>query len=159
MADGAALLAVDLGLRTGLAFYGRDGRLQAYRSQNFGNRQRLRRGASSLLREAPDLERLVLEGGGDLAEVWLREGERHGLAVRVVDAETWRRALLLPRQQRSGPQAKEAADGLARAVIAWSGAPAPKGALRHDAAEAIGAGLWGVRAAGWLAELPDVLRR
>src|SRR5690606_21204973 len=121
--------------------------------------QRLKRAAAGLLREAPALEHLVLEGGGGLAEVWKREAERCGLAVRVVDAETWRRALLLPRQQRSAPQAKGAADGLARAVIAWSGAPAPRGALRHDAAEAIGAGLWGVLAAGWLTRLPDVLRR
>ena len=155
----AALLAVDLGLRTGLAYYGRDGRLVAYRSQNFGNRQRLRRGAASLLREGSALEHLVLEGRGDIAEVWKKEGARRGLTVCVVDAETWRRALLLPRQQRSGPQATEAAAGLARAVIAWSGARAPKGPLRHDAAEAIGAGLWGVLAAGWLARLPEALRR
>ncbi|MDX1421318.1 MAG: hypothetical protein R3181_15235, partial [Rubricoccaceae bacterium] len=149
----------DLGVRTGLAFYGRDGRLQAYRSQNFGTRGRLRRGASALLSGAAGLERLVLEGGGDLAEVWTKEGVRRGLDVRVVDADTWRRALLLPRQQRNGAQAKGAADGLARAVIAWSGAPAPKGALRHDAAEAIGAGLWGVVEAGWLPALPPPLRR
>jgi hypothetical protein len=154
-----ALLAVDLGLRTGLAYFGRDGRLLAYRSQNYGNRQRLRRGAASLLSEASGLERLVLEGGGDLAEVWKKEGERRGLAVRVVDADTWRRALLLPREQRNGVQAKEAADGLARAVIAWSGAPTPKGPLRHDAAEAVGAGLWGVLEAGWLDRLPETLRR
>ena len=156
--DDSALLAVDLGVRTGLAYFGRDGRLRAYRSQNFGNRQRLRRGAASLLNAAPALERLVLEGGGVLAEVWKREGARRGLDVCVVDAETWRRALLLPRQQRNGTRAKEAADGLARAVIAWSGAPAPKGPLRHDAAKAVGAGLWGVLEAGWLSDLPEALR-
>ncbi len=151
---GAALLAVDLGLRTGLAFYGRHGRLLAYRSQNFGARARLRRGAASLLNEHASLERLVLEGGGDLALVWQQEAERHGLTVRVVDAPTWRRTLLLAREQRSGARAKEAADGLARAVIAWSGAAKPKGPLRHDTAEAIGAGLWGVLDAGWLSAPP-----
>lgn len=78
--------------------------------------------------------------------------------MRVVDAETWRRALLLPRDRRSGAQAKEAADGLARAVIAWSDAPAPKGTLRHDAAEAIGAGLWGVLQERWLKRIPGALR-
>lgn len=150
---------MDLGVRTGLAFFGRDGRLQAYRSQNFGTRERLSRGAAALLNEAPGLERLVLEGGGDLAEVWKREAARRGLAVRVVDADTWRRALLLPRERRSGPQAKRVAEGLARAVIAWSGAPAPKGPLRHDAAEAVGAGLWGVLEAGWLTRVPEALRR
>ena len=152
-----ALLAVDLGLRTGLAFFGRNGRLQTYHSQNFGTRARLKRGAASLLQAHPSLERLVLEGGGDLAQVWLREGERRGLAVRIVDAHTWRQALLLSREQRTGKQAKEAADGLARAVIGWSGAAAPRGPLRHDAAEAIGAGLWGVMEAGWLDTRPAFL--
>ncbi len=36
------LLAVDLGVRTGLALYGGDGRLLRYRSQNFGSAARLR---------------------------------------------------------------------------------------------------------------------
>ena len=155
----AALLAVDLGLRTGFAFYGRDGRLLRYRSQNIGSRTRLTRAAPAVLREDPALEHLVLEGGGDFAEVWRRSGERRGLTVSVVDARRWRRALLLPREQRSGTKAKQHADDLARAVIAWSGAPAPKGTLRHDAAEAIGVGLWGVLQAGWLPALPDELRR
>ena len=153
-----ALLAVDLGVRTGLAFYGRDGRLLSYRSQNAGSRARLKRAAAAILADTPSLERLVLEGGGDLAEVWKKAGGRRGLAVNVVDAETWRRALLLARHRRNGADAKAAADGLARAVIGWSGAPAPKGPLRHDAAEAIGAGLWGVLRAGWLDALPDAIR-
>ena len=153
------LLAVDLGLRTGLALYGRDGRLVSYRSQNLGTRARLRRAAGSVLGDHAGVERLVLEGGGDIAEIWVRAGERAGLSVRVVDAGTWRRALLLPREQRSGADAKAAADGLARAVIEWSGAPRPKGALRHDAAEAIAVGLWGVVRAGWLAGVPEAVRR
>ncbi len=153
------LLAVDLGLRTGLALYGRDGRLVSYRSQNLGSRARLRRAAGSVLSDHADVERLVLEGGGDLAEIWKRAGERAGLAVRVVDAERWRRLLLLPRDRRTGADAKGAADGLARAVIEWSGAPRPKGALRHDAAEAIGVGLWGVIEAGWLDGVPEPVRR
>ena len=153
------LLAVDLGLRTGLALYGRDGRLVAYRSQNLGTRARLRRAAAGVLAEHGGLERLVLEGGGALADLWAGAGARAGLAVRVIDADVWRRALLLPRERRSGAGAKAAADGLARAVIAWSGAPRPKGALRHDAAEAVGAGLWGVLDAGWLGAVPDAVRR
>ncbi|MDT0632098.1 hypothetical protein [Rubrivirga litoralis] len=153
------LLAVDLGLRTGLALYGRDGRLVSYRSQNLGTRARLRRAAGSVLNNHAGVERLVLEGGGDIAEIWKRAGERAGLRVRVVDAETWRRPLLLPRERRSGADAKAAADGLARAVIEWSGAPRPKGPLRHDVAEAIAVGLWGVVRAGWLDGVPEAVRR
>lgn len=158
--EGAApsLLAVDLGLRTGLALYGADGRLRWYRSQNFGSNARLRRGAFGVLNDLPGVEHLVLEGGGTLAELWTKEGERRGLRVRVVDAETWRRALLHPRERRSGAGAKAVADTLARRVIAWSEAARPT-SLRHDAAEAILVGLWGVLEAGWLSAPPSELRR
>ncbi len=153
------LLAVDLGLRTGLALYGRDGRLVSYRSQNLGTRARLRRAAGSVLSDHADAQRLVLEGGGDIADIWKKAAERAERRVRVIDAGVWRRALLLPREQRSGAGAKDAADGLARAVIEWSGAPRPKGALRHDAAEAIAVGLWGVIDAGWIGGVPEAVSR
>lgn len=158
MAHEASLLAVDLGLRTGLALYGADGRLQWYRSQNFGSNARLKRGAFGVLKKLSGVEHLVLEGGGTLAELWAKEGERRGLRVRVVDAETWRRALLYPRERRSGEEAKAAADTLARRVIEWSGAARPT-SLRHDAAEAILVGLWGVIRAGWLEGIPIALGR
>ena len=153
------LLAVDLGLRTGLALYGRDGRLVSYRSQNVGSRARLRRAADTILRDHATAERVVLEGGGDLATLWVKAGQRAGRRVRVIDAGEWRRLLLLPRERRTGVGAKGAADGLARAVIEWSGASRPKGSLRHDAAEAIAVGLWGVIDAGWLAGVPEAVQR
>ncbi|GAB5536207.1 MAG: hypothetical protein Rubg2KO_24560 [Rubricoccaceae bacterium] len=112
-----------------------------------------------MLRQANGVERLILEGGGDLADVWAREGDRRNMSVRVIGAERWRKPLLLPREQRHGSDAKAAADGLARAVIAWSGAKSPTGALRHDVAEAIAIGLWGVLDAGWLPEIPEPIRR
>ena len=136
MSADAELLAVDIGLKTGLALYGADGRLRWYRSQNFGTTARLRRGAASLLRSRPNLTHLVLEGGGPIAEVWAKEGVRRGLNVETVDAGTWRRRLLYARERRSGAEAKAHANTLARRVIEWSGAPRPT-ALRHDAAEAI----------------------
>jgi hypothetical protein len=66
--------------------------------------------------------------------------------VRVIGAEVWRAAL-----DAFGDRArpKREADAIARRVIAWSGAPRPT-SLRHDAAEAILIGLWGVIDAGWL---------
>ena len=87
-----SLLAVDLGLRTGLALYGHDGRLRWYRSQNFGARSRLKRGVHGLLNDLPDVALLILEGGS-LAEPWRSEAERRTVAVRQIDAATWRRAL------------------------------------------------------------------
>ena len=149
----ASLLAVDLGLRAGLALYGDDGRLHWYRSQNFGAQSRLRRAAYSILLELPDLQWMVIEGGGTLAESWQKEAARREVQVIQTSAETWRQQLLYPRQQRTGVDAKHHADRLARSIIDWSGAPRPT-SLRHDAAEAILIGLWGVMQVGWLPAVP-----
>lgn len=152
-----SLLAVDLGLKTGLVLYGRDGRLRWYRSRNFGSAERLRRAVHGLLAELPELNWLVLEGGGPLADIWEREALRREISVMRISAEDWRRVLLYPRQQRNGPQAKRYAGRLARRVIEWSVAPRPT-SLRHDAAEAILIGLWGVLNVGWLKELPEEMK-
>ena len=152
------LLAVDLGLRTGLALFGADGRLRWYRSQNFGTATRLRRAVHGLLRETPGVRWLVLEGGGNLAEIWTREGERTGLTVVRIPAERWRETLLYTREQRSGAQAKHHAGELARRVIDWSAAPRPT-SLRHDTAEAVLVGLWGALHVGLLEQVPPELRR
>lgn len=154
----AALLAVDLGLKTGLALFGEDGRVRWYRSQHFGNSGALKRAAQHLLRDSPDLAWIFLEGGGTLADVWQHQAQRQNVATRLVAAETWRQALLYPREQRCGRDAKQRAAELARRVIAWSAAPRPT-ALRHDTAEAILLGLWGVIDVGWLPAVPAELRR
>jgi hypothetical protein len=149
---------VDLGLRSGLALYGADGRLRWYRSQNFGTQTRLKRAVPAVLQSAGPLAWLALEGGGPVADVWEREAARRELRVLRVAAEAWRAVLLYAREQRSGGDAKEAADGLARRVIAWSGASRPT-SLRHDAAEAILLGLWAVTRVGWLEGVPPEVRR
>lgn len=153
------LLAIDLGLRTGLALYGEDGRLRWYRSTNFGSRSRLRRGVPAVLDGIYDLAWLVGEGDRSLLEVWDREARRRWpVETRWIHADAWRPTLLYPREQQSRSEAKEAAEGLARRVIEWSDAPRPT-SLRHDAAEAILIGLWGVLQAGWLRRVPPELGR
>ena len=153
----AALLAVDLGLRTGLALYGADGRLRWYRSQHFANRATLRRGAAGVLDAGPTVAHLVLEGGGPLADIWAREAARRHIPTRQVAAEDWRDRLLAPWQRHGRDRSKRTADGLARRVIEWSGAARPT-SLRHDAAEAILVGLWGVLEVGWLESVPAEVR-
>lgn len=152
------LLAVDLGLRTGLAFFDRAGRLQWYRSRNFGSQTRLRRAAAAILRETPEVSALVVEGGGSLAVGWQKEAGARGIPLHLISAEQWQADLLHDREQRDAVLAKAAADDLARQVIRWSAAANPT-SLRHDAAEAILVGLWSVWQRGWLAELPDFLAR
>ncbi len=149
----SGLLAVDLGLKTGLAYFGRDGLLKWYRSQNFGTATRLKRGIVLLLKTYPDVAFIVMEGGGPLAETWRREAGKAGIAVLQIHAEVWRKDLLLSREQRTGGLAKRNAGILARKVITWSGAARPT-SLRHDTAEAILVGLWGVKRVGWLDKTP-----
>lgn len=154
----ATLLAIDIGIKTGFACYGADGRLRWYRSQNFGSPARLKRAVRPLLDDLPGLAAVAMEGGGVLAEIWQRELRRRPVQVFQIHAETWRARLLYDREQRSGAQAKFRADELARRIIAWSQAPRPT-ALQDDTAEAILIGLWGVLELGWLAEVPTALRR
>ena len=63
-ADGRPrLLAIDAGLRAGLAVYSRAGILEEYRSTNFGSLPRLKRGIYGVMSAIPGLDRLVVEGG------------------------------------------------------------------------------------------------
>ena len=148
-----SLLAVDLGLRAGLALYGSDGRLVWYRSRNFGTNTRLRQAVHGILAELPDITWMVMEGGGPIAEIWKREAARRGVQVLQIAAEQWRERLFYTREHRNGPQAKHNAGILARQVIEWSQAARPT-SLRHDAAEAILIGLYGVLQIGWLQRVP-----
>jgi|SRR6185369_6893989 len=153
-----SLLAIDLGLKTGLALFAGNGRLVWYRSHNFGTTDRLRHGVPGILNATSDLSALVIEGGGNLAVVWEKEAERRGITLLQIGAEKWRQLFLYDRERRSGTDAKKYAGEMARKVIEWSAAPRPT-ALRHDTAEAIMIGLWGVLQLGWLAELPRELQR
>jgi hypothetical protein len=151
------LLGIDLGLRTGLALFSGTGRLMWYRSAHFGSLQQYKRSVFSLLKQQADLEGVVVEGGGKLAQIWVRETGRRHIGLSFVSADQWRRALLLPRDRRDGTTAKKAAQAMARSIIAWSGAKRPT-SLRHDAAEAICVGLYGVLDRGWLTAVPRELR-
>ena len=154
---GLYLLSVDLGVRTGFALFDNECRLHWYRSQNFGNRSRLKKNAFNMLRDIEGLVWLIVEGGGDLAGFWRREAERRKIEVIEVSAETWRRVLLYPREQKKGVIAKQSAEERAREVIEWLGLPRPT-SLRHDAAEAILIGLWGLKKVSWLEEFPEFLK-
>ena len=152
-----ALLAVDLGYRTGLALYNATGRLVWHRSHNVGNAARLARAVERILDESAGVQIVLVEGDEKLARIWRRAAQRRGIRVRVVRPETWRARILLEREQRDGATAKLNARRLARDVIEWSGAPRAT-SPRTDAAEAILIGLWGVLEEGWLKDPPKRLR-
>lgn len=154
--DPPMLLAVDVGMRCGLAWFTANGRLCAWRSRHFSGRAGLRAGIDGVLREAPPSV-LALEGGGAIARDWERAAARQRIMVHQVYAEDWRAQMLYAREQRHGAIAKRQAEILALDVIAWSNAPAPKGPIGDDVAEAILFGLWVARHLGWLTTLPPTL--
>ncbi|MBT3289749.1 MAG: hypothetical protein HN380_20555, partial [Victivallales bacterium] len=98
------LLAVDVGLRFGLAWFDGQGELHRYRSQHAPNRTVLRRAARAILAEH-EVTVLVLEGGGPIADLWRGLAENRGMQILQISAEDWRRELLLKREQRSGREA------------------------------------------------------
>ena len=154
----SSLLAVDLGLKTGLALFENTGKLLWYRSHNFGTTERLKRGVPGILDVIPELTAVVIEGGGNLATVWEKEAGRRGITLCRIGAQEWRQLFLYSREQRSGVDAKKHAGEIARRVIEWGAASRPT-SLRHDAAEAIMIGLWGLIHLGWLDALPKELQR
>ncbi len=142
------LLAVDLGLRSGLATYHRSGNLIDYRSTNFGSRRRLKQAVYGLIKDAGPPAHLIVEGDRNLGAIWRKAGDKLGAQFHEVSPKTWRQAVLEPHQRRDAATAKEAADTLARRVIEITGAERPT-SLRHDAAEAILIGWWGLHHLGW----------
>jgi hypothetical protein len=152
----ARLVAVDLGLRTGIAVFDGAGRLERYGSRNFGTRTRLRGGADAVLGEVGRVDVLVVEGDRALGSVWAARAARRGAITLEVTPERWRARLLHPRERRTGREAKAAADVVARRTIELLGGRRPT-SLRHDAAEAVLIGLWGCLELRWVDELPAAL--
>lgn len=147
------LLAVDVGLHTGLALFSDQPQLLWYRSHHLTSPAKLKKVIGKLLREQPRPSHLLLEGGGPLADLWLSEADKLSIHAEQIHAQQWREQLFYARQHRNGPQAKREADGLARQVIEALGSKKPT-SLRHDTAEAILIGLYGLLQLSWLSQWP-----
>lgn len=147
--DLAAILAIDLGLRTGLAVWDDRGRLRTWNLIRFRSPRALRDGIRTLVRDLDeDVVLAVAEGDTDLARIWSRALSARDIPVRTVSAHTWRRDVFADRPDLDGKEAKQAAITLARRLIrerADRGAPH----LRHDAAEAICLGYWAAWTERW----------
>ena len=142
------LLAVDLGMKAGLAWFDESGRLLRARSTHFADRATLKRALPGIWREVPGITQLVIEGGGSLAEIWLKSAARRGIAVTQICAEQWRADVLIPSQRRNGQTAKAAACAKAAEIARQDGCP-PCQEYLDDAAEAIVFGKWHARKLGW----------
>lgn len=138
-----SILAVDLGLRCGLARFHSDGNLDWFRSQHFANVAAVKRAVFDIIHSA-EVQILVVEGDKRLAAIWQKIAEKQDLAFLHPSPERWRTDVFVPRERRRGSDAKAAARVLAEKIILGSGV-----ARRHspttDAAEAICLGHWAVR--------------
>lgn len=133
-------MSVDLGVKTGIAVFSVEGRLLWYGSRNYGCRSRLRSDLPRLLTQYAPLRVLVLEGGGELLEVWLREASNRHIPVVSFHAGHWRELFLGSESLMHTGRAKEKAVELARSVIVSMGEHRTTVPVHH-AAEAILAGL------------------
>jgi hypothetical protein len=143
------LMSVDLGVKTGIAFFNSDGVLLWHKSQNFGNKVRLKKGIPYLLDTEDPADYLVIEGGGPLVKIWDNILIKRNIEVIHIMADEWRRELLFGREQRSGKQAKEMAIRYARSVVETMGLKKTV-ALNDNAAEAILIGLYAMQKIGWI---------
>jgi hypothetical protein len=146
------LLAVDLGVKTGLALYSSTGKLVWFRSQNFGNASRLRKAIPAILTCDHDLKYLVVEGGGPLFKIWENEANQRNIEIVHTMAEQWRPVILLPREQRGGISSKKNAIIYAHNIIKKL-ADHRATSLTDDAAEAILIGYWAMLKLGWIKEV------
>ena len=151
------LLAVDLGVKTGMALYHSDGRLLWYRSQNFGNSARLRKAIPGILNRDEELRYLVVEGGGPLLKIWQQEAERKNIELIKTMAHEWRQEIFYSREHRKGVQAKHNSISYAKRVIAKLSSSGVT-SLTDDAAEAILTGLWAMHKIGWIKDTDQILR-
>lgn len=148
------LLAVDLGVKTGFACWQtNDCRLLWYRSQNFGSKARLGKAADGILQMAGLPGVLLLEGGGGIAHLWQQSASRNGWSIRMIQAEEWRRGLIKQSEWLYTSYLKQLSVSYALKAAAWGGHRVA-GAMNHNTAEAILAGLWLLVQEGYCRETP-----
>ena len=152
----AELLAIDLGLRAGIALYSGNGRLMTYRSTNFGSVSRLKRAVPGIV--GTSVKILVTEGDSRLAHIWEQYATRRGLICERVAPHSWRTQMYNLSEMRQKGHWKETADKYARRIIEWSKLSSPS-SLRHDAAEAICLGMCAAINHGWLEQFPKDIYR
>ena len=139
--EAVGILAIDLGLRTGFAFY-RGESLLSYRSTHFQNVAALKKSVWSILSSYDDLAVVIAEGDRHLAQIWEKAAQKQGIDFEVVSADIWRADLFSANERESGARAKEVAHTRALEIIEASGAANPVAPLTSDVAEAIVIGYW-----------------
>lgn len=151
------LLAIDVGLSTGMALYNQDGRLCWCDSQKFENLAQMKRFAAKLIGETEKLDWILSEGDYNLAAIWERAAIKNGVRIQRVSGQVWCQQLLEMPYDDAVQQIDPHAFEFARKIMHYSEMSSPKNLDKH-AIEAALIGMWGVLQMGWINKLPDVVR-
>jgi hypothetical protein len=167
------LLAVDLGLKSGVSLYNDEGKLLRYEQFHFDKRTLVETaigileswedGASSLLATNEEdghsrplltnkITHLVIEGGENyMLRAWAEAAGSRRLCLLKVSPEEWRAELLIDKERTSGANAKAASRLIARQVVMDFGVmPQHEGKFRTDVAESVCLGMYVARKIGWI---------
>lgn len=166
------LVAVDLGLRTGLALYSDDGRLLEYEQAVFETADELKANCLKLMADweasyqghdgkSFHITHVAVEGAdASLRQVWRNIVEDHlHCQLLLVKPEEWRGDLLLSKEKVSGEAAKEASRLIARQLVADYGGGLHEGKLSTDVAEAVLLGYHVSRRLEWIPRKEPGVRR
>jgi Icc-related predicted phosphoesterase len=170
------LLAVDLGLRTGVSLFDDAGRLLRYENFQFDSAAELQKGATALLDEweaavnnsneydtnkSWKVSRIAIEGGDPpLAEAW-RQAANGQRALLYVKPEEWRADLLTNKEMLSGETSKAASRLIAQQIVSDFGFMVQHdgGDFQTDMAESVLLGLHVSRRLGWGNQRDPAIRR
>jgi hypothetical protein len=147
------LLAVDLGLRFAWSLYTLEGQLLNYSSHHCPNYASLKRFAYLMLKRLPHSSYLYIEGGGALLKAWQKPALKSFHDCIQVHARQWRVDVLKVSNidSLSGHEAKNKAIEQASKVIKYASGKGHH-TLRHDSAEAILLGWWGLWTLGYVSD-------
>jgi hypothetical protein len=157
-----SLLAVDLGLRTGLCLFDSAGKLLRYDDRQFASADDLEQGAAAILstwgEEAGSrITHVAIEGSDpDLLFAWSKAvGDRRILRVLP---EHWRQDILKPKDRDSWTSSKEASRVVARRIIErFSTDGLDRVDYTTDCAEALLLGVHVAQRLGWIHREPPFL--
>jgi Icc-related predicted phosphoesterase len=171
---GELLLAVDLGLRTGVSLYNDIGKLIRYENFHFDSADDLKNAANRILHEWEadasssstsqtwSITRIAIEGGDPpLREAW-HQASNGKQALLHVKPEEWRADLLTGKEKLNGENAKAASRLIARQIVADYGDAALElhdGKFQTDMAESVLLGLHVARRLGWMPTRDPPVRR
>lgn len=133
------------------------GEMLWFRSQNFGNKARLKKAIPWVLNLEDEMDYIVIEGGGPLRKIWDAQLEKRHIDVMHIMAEDWRSELLLDREQRKGKKAKMYAIQYAENFLIKTAAKKTS-TLNVNAAEAILIGIWAMKKLGWINNIRHLIR-